>query len=774
MAEERDIFQEDYLYQLPSILEQVNFDDTNEDIASEQFMQPVFAGHNENLGEVLPETVLQKISADLIDDIENDITSRKDWENGLTEILKQLGIKIDKRTFPFDGASGIYSPIVMRTVVEFFVNAVPELLPLEGPIKQRIIGTVSDELQDIANRVEMWANLFFTKEAPEYYSDLKKMLIWLVIIGNMVRKTYFDPILKRPTSKFLMPQNFIVKYGTTDLETCTRMTEVKDDMSKFDIAKYQKMGIYRDIDLSDNDEDTESNLKKTINYVEGLNPPNYENNDICPLYECHVNLDIKELADDEGTENDGEENLKDTNYRPYIVTIDQTSKKVLALYRNWEEGDKDYKRIDFFTNYVYMEGLGFYGLGAAHLICGLAQGSTQLLRQTLDGQTLANFPGGLRAKGMRDTDNNIKVGPTEFIEIDTGGQRIQDVIMHMPYKEPSPYINELRKELEASASGIMGAANSQIADFNPNVPVGTTYALLGLIYKVQSTVIRGIRDSMEKEFTLFYRLFAKYLPDVEYNFDGSGVSSFISSQDFNENINIIPVADPHVTSEVQRLIRSQLIVDSANQAPDLHDRYIAYRMLYKSMKLTDSEINKLLPPEDKIMPLDPITENQNLIKGKAVVASVAQDHASHKVIHNMILNDPNSPPQIIASTLAHIAEHTAFESMINMEQMMGFQMPENPYDLPMEVQNQIAMMGAQALMQQQQQAEEQAPPPPLDPALVMLEEVKVKDKGIDEKAKADELKAQTEAFKAQLNYEAEMKKIELNEKELELKAQGII
>ena len=320
----------------------------------------------------------------------------------------------------------------------------------------------------------------------------------------------------------------------------------------------------------------------------------------------------------------------------------------------------------------------------------------------------------------------------------------------------------------------MGAANSQIADFNPNVPVGTTYALLGLLYKVQSTIIRGIRDSMEKEFKLFYHLFAKHLPDEEYSFNSAGLSSYISSQDFNENIQIVPVADPHVTSEVQRLIRSQMTTENADRAPDLHDRYVAYKMLYKAMKLTDSQIDKLLPPPNKTIPLDPITENQNLIKGMPAEASILQDHASHKIIHNMILNDPNSSPPIIAATLSHIAQHTSFEFMVNMEQMMDFQMPDNPYDLPMEVQNQIALMGAQAILQQQQMQQEQAPPPPLDPALVMLEEVKVKDKGIDEKAKADELKAQTEAFKAQLNYEAEMKKIELDEKELELKAQGVL
>lgn len=771
---QQDQFKEDHLFQLPSILDQINLSDISVDDDTEQFIQPSFKGHNENLAEKLSETVLNKISARLIDDIENDIISRKDWESGLSDILKQLGIKIDKRTFPFDGASGIYSPIVMRTVVEFYVSAVPELLPLEGPIKQLIIGTVTKELEDIAERVETWSNIYFTQEAPEYYSDFKKMLMWLGVIGDCVRKIYFDPILKRPTSKFLFPQDFIVKYGTTDLETCNRMTEVIP-RSKIDMAEYQKLGIYRDTDLTPDDEGDETNLKKTIDYIEGLTVPNYEENDTYTLYESHVYLDIDELKENITMEYyNNEEDLEKSNFRPYIVTIDKKTTKILAIYRNWEEEDKDYKRLDTFTNYVYMEGLGFYGFGAAHLIGGLAQGSTQLLRQTIDGQTLSNFPGGLRQKGTRAVDNNLKVGPTEFIEVDTGGQRIQDAIMLMPYKEPSPYINELRKELEASASGVMGAANSQIADFNPNVPVGTTYALLGLLYKVQSTVIRGIRDSMTKEFKIFYRLFSKHLPDIAYKFDGPRVSSEISSHDFCENVHIVPIADPHVTSEVQRLIRNQLIVDSANQSPDLHNRYEAYRMLYESMKLSESQIEELLPPQEEMTPLDPVTENQRMMTGKPVKAFIEQDHASHKIIHNLLLNDPNSNPEVVASAMAHMAEHSSFEFMLQMQQMVGFQMPEDPSSLPMEVQNQIAMMVAQAVSAQQQKQQEEAPPPPLDPAVVMLEEVKVKDKGIDKKAEADQLKAETEAFKAQLNYEAEMKKIELNAKELELKAQGLI
>ena len=769
-----DEFKEDHLFQMPSILDEIDLSSISPDEeATEQFIQPTYKGHGENLAEVFKEGTLDRIASSLINDIENDIISRKDWEDGLSEILMQLGIKVDKRTFPFDGACGTYSPIVMRTVVEFYVNSVPELLPIEGPIKEQIIGEVTDELEEIAERVELWSNIYFTQEAPEFYCDFKKMLLWLAIIGDTVRKTYFDPILKRPTSKFLFPQDFVVKYGTTDLETCSRMTEIIT-RNKLEMSNYMKLGIYREIDLASDDEGEETRLEKTIDEVEGMTIPNYDDTDTYTLYESYVYLDIDEETGRQVTNHDNEKDLKESNYRPYIVTIDKKTSKVLSVYRNWEEDDKDFKRLDIFTNYVFMEGIGFYGFGAAHLIGGVAQSCTTLLRQTIDGQTLSNFPGGLRQKGMRPVDNNMKVGPTEFIEIDTGGQRIQDAIMLMPYKEPSPYINELKKELEASAAGIMGAANQQIADFNPNVPVGTTYALLGLLYKVQSTIIRGIRDSMAKEFKIFYRLFSKHLPDVAYEFSGPGVSSQISSADFNENVHIIPVADPHVTSEVQRLTRSQLIVDSANQAPDLHNRYEAYKMLYESMKLTKSQIEELLPPKDQSIPLDPVTENMNIMRAIPVKTSIEQDHASHKVLHSLILNDPNTTPEMAAATMAHIAEHSAFEFQVQIQQMVGFQMPDEPSELPMDVQNNIAMMAAQAVMAQQQQQQEQAPPPPLDPAAVMLEEVKVREMGVEEKAKADKLKAETEAFKAQLNYEAEMKKIELDEKELELKAAGVI
>lgn len=763
--------------QLPPITESISLHDIFESMENEEgnnFVGPSYEGHYENLAEIIPENILSSLAGRLISDIKNDIESRKDWDQAISTILKELGIKRDRKDFPFENASGIFSPIVMRTALEFFVNAIPELLPIEGPVKQHITGSVTDEIEEQAKRVETWVNYFLTQEAPEYYASYCQMLMWLGICGSAFRKTYFDPVLKRPTSRFLHVDDFIVEYGTTALETCPRMTEVID-ISKAELSKYFKIGYYRNITIPPKDEGEDSTIHITMDKLEGVQNPSYDQANMYKLYACHVNLDFNEIEQGYVHQGNGVEDLGSLDYRPYIVTMDAESQKILSIYRNWEENDPDYKRIEMFTHFSYMQGLGLYGWGAAHLIGGLAEGSTQLLRQTLDGQTLANFPGGLRAMGTsREADNNLRIGPTEFKEIDTGGLPIQDTIMTLPYKEPSPQISETRKELEAAASGIMGAANMQIADFNPNVPVGTTYALLGLLYKVQSTVIRRIRDAMEKEFKIFYRLFAKHVPEDEYTFQAEGIASHISSRDFHENIRIIPVADPHVTSEVQRLIRSQLLVENANAAPDLHDRYTAYHMMYKSMKLTDSQINRLLPPPEQPVSLDPTTENENLIKGKGAVAFVIQDHPSHKIVHAPLLEDPTLPPEVKAGVMAHMAEHTAFEYRLNMEQLLGMPLPPDPAALPIEMQNQIAFLSAQAIMAQQKENMENAPPPPLDPALVMLEEVKVKDKGIDEKAKADELKAQTEAFKAHLNFEADMKKIELEEKELEMKAQGLI
>ncbi len=682
-----------------------------------------------------------------------------------------MGLKVDQREFPFNGASGVYSPIMLRTVMEYASTAYPELFPIGGPVKQVIVGEKTDELEAQAERVENWANLYFTEIAEEYYPDNQKMLMWLGIFGCAFRKVYFDQVLGRPTSRFIRPHDFIVNYGATDLKSCWRYTEVvRKDRKTF--SEDQKIGLYRDISLlaDDNNDDDASNFAKTLDEVEGLSNPNYDKDIEYLFYECHTFLDIKDIENKDYDLTDNESS-KDVDFRPYVVTIHKKTKKILALYRNWQEDDKFYKRKDIYVKYGFAEGLGFYNLGAAHLIGGLSQACTALLRQTIDGQTLSNFPGGLHVKGLRLEDNNIRVGPTEFIPVDTGGLPIQDSIMMMPYKEPSPAINELKKELEASAAGIMGAANMQIADFNPNVPVGTTYALLGILHRQSGAIIRSNRDSLNQELKLFFKEFHNSLPDTPYNYDHMGGSGFISRHDFSPSIAMIPVADPHVTTEMQRLMRYQMIIDDAKSSPPgLIDLYTAYRNKYRSMKMSQNEIDELMPPPEETKPLDPVTENQNLMTGKPVKASIDQDHDSHIVLHNILINDPMTPPEVKAEAMAHIQHHNALKFQIQMQGLLGNPMPEDPSEISMEVQNQIAMDLAQKVMAQQQEQQEQMPPPPLDPAAVMLEDVKVKDKGIDEKARTDEMKIELEAFKAQLGYEADMQKLNLEREKAGLEA----
>lgn len=751
------------LYQVPSIADiEINIEEIEQE--PQEFITPSLQGHNENLAEILPHSTLTRLSGRLIELIEEDIQSRKQWEEVLAEGLKLLGIKSEDRNYPFDNASGAYSPSMMEGYVNFLSVAIAELLPLEGPVKQYIIGETTDELQDRANRIESFFNSFLIEDCKEYYSDTKKMLAWVYAAGSVFRKSYFDDYLERPTVKFIHPQDFIVNYGTTDLETSPRMTEVVN-LTKEKVLWNQRTGKFIDIDLFPDDSEDESIIKKTQNRLEGVEKPvNENNNDSYTFYESHLSFNDFELTD----------NLDDSSesiYRPYIVTIHKNSKKIVSIYRNWKEEDEKYRRTDYYTKFGYITGLGFYDWGAIHLIGVLSQASTATLRQIIDGQTLANFPGGFRVKGMPLKDNNVAIGPCEFPEIDTGGLPIQQAIMPMPYKEPSPQINIIRNELDMSASRIMGSANMQIPEFQTNAPVGTTLALLDVLHLVQSTVLRGLRDSMSREFKIIYRLFSETISEEPYEFSHDGGKSYISRQDFIDEISIIPVADPHVTTKIQRIMRSQYLVDLSLKFGGLYNAYEVNKIALKEIKLTDSQIDKVLINQDNIIPLDPVTENQNLIMGKGAKASIEQDHQSHLIVHEFMSQDPSFPPNVLSAIASHIAEHKAFQFQIQIQQLTGMQLPPDPSQVPLEVQNQIAMLASQAL-QQQQKAQQEAQPPLLDPAAVMLEKVKVEEKGVEQRDVASEREAQVKAFEAQLDYDAKMKALDLKEEELRLKAQA--
>jgi hypothetical protein len=767
-----DNFQSDVnIYQAPSL--ETMFDVNVMEIEEEpqQFIPLSLSGHNENLAESLPRSTLERIASELIEDIEEDVQSRKEWEQNIANAMDYVGIKIEENiAFPFPNASGSYSSIIKQNLVEFMAVASTELLPVEGPAKVLIMGDVTDEIEAQAQRTEDFFNLFLTDICREYYPDTKQMLLWVNLIGTCFKKTYFDQQLQRPTSLFLMPQNFIVNYGTTNLEKCWRMTEVLS-LNRMEVKNRENKGTFITSDVTADDTVDASIIQTTLDKVQGVTNTSTDNKTDYTFYECHTYLDLEDMEDIHL--NDEEEDHKgEKPFKPYCITINKKNSKIVAITRDWEEDDEDFNRIEYYTKYGYSQGLGFYDFGAAQLIYGEAKAATALLRQTLDGQTLNNFPGGLRVKGMRLEDNNLSMGPCEWKEIDTAGLPIGQAIMAMPYKEPSPQINVLRNEIENSAARIMGAVNTQIPDFNPNAPVGTTLALLERMQQVQSTVIRNLRDAMSQEFRKFYKLFAKVLPEEPYSFDRKGGSTAISRSDFIDQISMVPVADPHITSNMQRLLRGQTVIDLSNQSPDLYDRYEAQKIYLQAAKFADSEIDRLLPDKNKILPLDPVTENQNLITGKAVKAGIEQDHTAHLTVHEFMMQDPAIQPQVAAATMAHIAEHKAFQFLINIQQMTGMQIPAKPEEVPLEVQNQIAMMAADAISKQQQQNQENAPPPLIDPAAVMLEKVKVEDKSVEKRAEASELEAQVKTFEAQLDYDAKMKALELKDKELDLKAES--
>jgi len=765
-------------YQLPSIMDDINVNMEGIEQEPSEFLKPSLEGHEENLAVSLPKSVLDRISAELVEGIEEDINSRKDWEDNLAEAIDLLGIKIDKNiSFPFEGACGAFSPVMMQGLIDFISVAIAELLPLEGPAKQYIVGETTDEIQDQADRIESFFNIFLTKQCKEYYADTKKLLVWVYVTGMVIRKSYFDRHLMRPTVAFLMPQDFIVNYGTTNLETCWRITEVLN-LNKIDVARRENDGTFLKLDLSPDDGGDESTLRKTLDRVQGVENSSTDNDISYTFYECHTNIDIDSLED---YPMNGKDILDDdtkigisssSGLRPYRVTIHKKTNKIVSLYRNWEEGDEEYKRINCYTDFGFAEGLGFYKLGAVHMIGGLSKLSTTTLRQISDGQTLANFPGGLRVKGMPLKNNNIPIGPCEFPEIDTGGLPINQAIMTMPYKEPSPQVNVIRNEIDMAASRIMGSSNAQIPEFQANAPVGTTLALLDVLNLIQSTVLRGLRDSMSREFEILYRLFSETLSETPYEFNRDGGKSYISRYDFIDQISMVPIADPHVTTKMQRIMRSQYIQDLCLKFSGLYDHYEVNKIALKEIKLTDSQIDKVLPNKRNIPALDPISEVMNLMRGQPVKAYIQQNHSAHRIVIQDLLNNPNTQPNVIAAAMSLDAEHAAFEYQIQMQQKTGIQLPADPSQLPPDAQNQIAMMAAQALMQQQQAQQESQPPPLLDPAAVMLEKVKVEDKSVDQRESASERETQLKAFIAQLDYDAKIKSLEIKEEEMQLKVES--
>ena len=684
------------------------------------------ATHDSNLALFMDDMDLTGLGEMLLSGVEEDKQSRADWETTMSEGIKLMGLKIEDRTTPFKGACGVYDPLLAEAVVRWQAVACGELLPASGPVKTQVIGVANEQLDAQASRVKDFMNLYLTELAPEFYEEFDQMLFWLALVGSTFKKVYQDRILGRPVSRFVLPDNFIVAYGTTDLETSPRFCHITP-MTQRNFRLAQLAGVYRDIKVGDpqpSDAD-QTPIRAQVDGVQGVEP-GAEGTEEYRIYEVYADLNLEGFENEDGIP------------LPYIVTIEEGSRKVLSIYRNYEEGDPTFKREGNFVHYKLMPGVGFYGLGYAHLLGNSAKTATSIRRQLIDAATLNNFPGGLRVKGMRLDDNNIGIGPTEFREIDTGGMPIQNAIMTMPYKEPSQVSLALLKETYESARNLANTAEIAVGEGRQDAPVGTTVALMEAATRLQSATLKRSHKAFNRELKLIAKLFGKYLPDEPYPFPVRGGMSAIMREDFSDNVDVIPVSDPNISSSAQRMMRAEALLRFATQQPDQHNLREAYRQMYVEMGIPEEKIETLLLPEQaKPRPLDPLSENQNALTGKPLVAGAYQDHDAHIAAHAPIAEE-NPALQ------AHINEHLALKMRVQVEQIIGQPLPPPGQPMPPEIENQLAAMVAQAM--QQLAPSYKAQPPGPDPML-QIEQMKVQQRDADSKldAQVDMAKAQIEA-----------------------------
>ena len=671
--------------------------------------------HEENLCEYLSDMDLAGLSEQLMSGVSEDLESRSEWETTMKRGIELLGLTFEDRTTPFNGACGVFDPLMAEAVIRWQAVARGELMPAAGPVKTQIIGVPNADLEAQGSRVQEWMNLYLTELAPEYYEEFDQMLMWLPLVGSTFKKVYQDPVLGRPVARFITPKNFITSYNTTDLGTSPRFCHVTP-MTKKQLRMAMLRGTYRKIDLGDPQQDLtdQSALQAQVDKVQGVEP-GAEGTEEYNIYEVYADLDLKGFENEDGIP------------LPYIVTIDEQSKKVLSIRRNWEEGDDTFQKRDYFVHYKFIPGLGFYGLGYAHILGNSAKTATSIRRQLIDAGTLNNFPGGLRVKGMRIEDNNLGIGPTEFREIDTAGLPIQNAIMPMPYKEPSAVSLELLRETYEGARNLANTAEIAVGEGRQDAPVGTTVALMEAATRVQSATLKRAHKSLGKELKLIADLFGRYLPDAPYPFPVRGGTEAIMREDFDNNIDVIPVSDPNISSSAQRMMRAEALLRFATQAPELHNTQEAFRQMYVEMGIPPERVEALLPNRQvQAVPLDPLTENQNALMGQPLKAGEYQDHDAHIAAHAPIA-EQNPALQ------AHINEHLALKMRVQVQQIIGQPLPPPGQPMPPEIENQIAIAVAQAMQQLAPQYKSQPQPDPL----LEIEAAKVTQRAASDRLKAD-------------------------------------
>ncbi len=713
-----------------------------------------------NLAEFMDGNALDTLGAELIDDFGKDIMDRKDWMQTYVDGLKLLGLKYEERTEPWNGACGVFHPMLTESVVRFQSEAMMETFPAMGPVKTQIIGAIDRLREESAARVREDMNYQLTDVMVEYRPEHEKMLWSLPLAGSAFKKVYYDPSKGRQVAMFISAEDIVVPYGASSLESSERVSHVMRK-TKNELLKLIAAGFYMDVELGEPSHELDD-IEKQKAEETGMSATQ---DDRFRVLEMHVDLDLDGFED---VDKDGEP----TGIAlPYVVTVEKGTRKILAIRRNWYEDDVLMTKRQHFVHYQYIPGFGFYGYGLIHLIGGYAKSSTMILRQLVDAGTLSNLPGGLKSRGLRIKGDDTPIAPGEFRDVDVPSGSIRDNILPLPYKEPSQVLFTLFQNIVSEGRSFASSGDMNVSDMSAQAPVGTTLALLERTLKVMTAVQARIHYAMKQEFKLLKVIIADYTPE-EYSYEPEDASRRAKKSDY-DSVEVIPVSDPNAATMAQKIVQYQAVLQLAQSAPQLYNLPLLHRQMIEVLGIKNA--NKLVPVDEDAVPTDPVQENQNLLTGKPIKAFMEQNHQAHLGVHMSAMQDPkimqivgqNPQAQMIqAAMMAHVNEHVAFEYRRQMEEKMGMVLPseEETKNMTPEMADEVAVMAAQAsqaiLQKNQQEAQQQQAQQQMqDPVIQMqMQELQIKQGElqlkqqklqIDAASKADQLRIEESRIESQ-------------------------
>jgi len=740
--------------------EGVQYQEDGSVILGEPEMEMPSLGFGENLAEVVSDSELDKIYIELTAAIENDKSAREDWEKTYTDGLKYLGMKFEEgRSEPFEGASSVIHPLLGESVTQFQAQAYKELLPAQGPVKTQVVGEYNAAVEEQAQRVKEFMNYQITHVMEEYDEELDQMLFYLPLAGSAFKKVYYDETMQRAVSKFVAPEDLIVPYYTTDLESCPRITHLIK-MPENDVKKLQAIGFYKNVNVRAGDNPQNySSVDTELEKLEGISP-SYDTGEVCNLYEVHCNLDLEGFED---VDEDGEP----TEVKlPYIVTIDSNSENILSIRRNFNEDDPMKEKIEYFVHFKFLPGLGFYGFGLTHMIGGLSKASTSIVRQLIDAGTLANLPAGFKARGIRIRDEDSPIQPGEFRDVDAPGGSLRDSIQPLPFKEPSGTLLNLLGLLVQSGQRFASIAEINVGEGNSQAPVGTTLALLERSTKVLSAIHKRLHSAQKKEFDLLATIFAKSLPPV-YPYAVSGGNMQIKQADFDDRVDVFPVSNPDIFSTSQRIVMAQEMMQLVQSNPQIHGpngTYEAYRRMYAALGVDNIDSLLIPPPDTQPKPVQSGFENSTLMAGGMAQAFMQQNHDAHIATHMNLLNmqPVQMNAQVQANVHAHIMQHLQMKADSIAQQQMPPEALQQYQQLQQQAQQMSPVEAAQVMQQandllaqfsspimselMQQFSQEVATPPQEDPLVaIRKQELALKGQELQQDREQFEIKEQMRA-----------------------------